>query len=136
MEPRRILENIKDEFSQSELSGVLDDETSFKIFNIVTSHPSRMTTVKELNYLIPSNSKKNIRSKIEKLEENRILKEVQYSENKKHGYPVEFVGATEEALENFPTLSDHSTKLYERVNRTEDIWEHTLAPRPNWNSWE
>ncbi len=114
----------------------LTQETRYHIIQAVLGHPKYLTTLDELEYLVPKN-RSTIREHLDRLAEKQVMAKYKYrGDEAEHNDPREFWGFTSYGislldeygyLRYVPVLR----ALQENLYLTEKIERHQDAPRPD-----
>lgn len=115
---------------------VVTQETRFSLIQDILGHPSRLPTLKELNYVNPNRSQTTIRQHLQQLVEAGIVEKVELSEDRRQNdLPYTFYGLSEEGrrfLEEHKLLRAEKTlqEIYNRIEKTAEVERYESAPRP------
>jgi DNA-binding HxlR family transcriptional regulator len=116
---------------------VVTQETRFSLVQDILGHPSGLPTLKELDYVNPSRSQTTIRQHLERLVAAGIVEEVELPEDRRQNdLPYKFYGISENGrrfLDEHKLLRAEETlrKIYDRVEKTDEIERYESAPRPD-----
>ena len=116
---------------------VVTQETQFSLVQDILGHPSGLPTLKELNYVNPSQSQTTIRQHLQRLVEAGNVEKVELPEDRRQNdLPYTFYGISEEGrrfLEEHKLLRAKDTlrEIYDRVEKTAEIERYESAPRPD-----
>lgn len=121
---------------QRKLMELLSQETRHSILQALMGHPKILASADEINYFVPSKSKKTVEEQLDVLVEADILAIYEYPPNKqKRGLPWKFYGFTEygtDVLGDFNYLKGvpMARAVYQQTRTLEKIERHETAPRP------
>ncbi len=121
---------------QRELMALLSQETRHSVIQTLLGHPALLASADEINYFIPSKSKKTVQEQLDVLVESRILAVYEHPPNKEtRGLPWKFYGLTEygtDILGDFKYLKGvpMARAVHEKTRKPEKIERHETAPRP------
>jgi hypothetical protein len=121
---------------QRELMALLSQETRHSIIQALLGHPEILASADEINYFIPSKSKKTVDEQIAVLADAEILAVYEYPPNKdKRGLPWKFYGFTEygaDILGEFNYLKGvpMARAVHQKTRKPEKVERHETAPRP------
>ena len=121
---------------QRELMELLSQQTRHSIIQALVGHPKILASADEINYFIPSKSKKTVQEQLDVLVEADILAIYEYPPNKeKRGLPWKFYGFAEygvDVLGDFNYLKGvpMARAVHQKTRKPEKIERHELAPRP------
>lgn len=121
---------------QRELMELLSQETRHSIIQALVGHPKILASAAEINYFIPSKSKKTVEEQLDVLVEADIIAIYEYPPNKEtRGLPWKFYGCTEygaDILGEFNYLKGVpiARAVHKKTRKPEKIERHETAPRP------
>lgn len=121
---------------QRKLMELLSQETRHSILQALMGHPKILASADEINYFVPSKSKKTVEEQLDVLVEADILAIYEYPPNKqKRGLPWKFYGFTEHGTDilgdfNYLKGVPMARAVYQKTRTLEKIERHETAPRP------
>lgn len=129
-------EEFEDSFAeQQRMRELLSQETRHLILQLVLGHPAHLTSLAELDYMIPKNEAA-ILDQLETLQEAGILDVYVHEPNvSTRDLPSKFWGPTERGVEilyehNFLRGVPVARAFYEETEKSERVRRHEAAPRP------
>lgn len=120
---------------QRRIFDLLSQETRHLIIQFVLGHPEHLTSLDELDYMIPK-SKAAISDQLDNLIEAGVLDLYRYEPSEdKRDYPSKFYGLTERGVEilheyNYLRGVPAARALYENTRKSQKVERHQEAPRP------
>jgi predicted transcriptional regulator len=129
-------EGFEDSFAeQQRMRELLSQETRHLILQSILGHPAHLTSLAELDYIIPKNEAA-ILDQLETLQEAGILDVYVHDPNTStRDLPSKFWGPTERGVEilyehNFLRGVPVARAVYEETKKSERVRRHEAAPRP------
>ncbi len=129
-------EGFEDPFAeQQRMRELLSQETRHLVLQLILGHPAHLTSLAELDYMIPKNEAA-ILDQLETLREAGILAVYEHEPNAStRDLPSKFWGPTEHGVEilyehNFLRGVPISRAVYEETQKSERVQRHEDAPRP------
>lgn len=129
-------EGFEDPFAeQQRMRELLSQETRHLALQLILGHPAHLTSLAELNYMIPKNEAA-ILDQLETLQEAGILDTYLHEPNAStRDLPSKFWGPTERGIEilyehNFLRGVPIARAVYEETEKSERVRRHEDAPRP------
>jgi predicted transcriptional regulator len=129
-------EGFEDPFAeQQRMRQLLSQETRHLILQLILGHPAHLTSLAELDYIIPKNEAA-ILDQLETLQEAGILDVYVHEPNAStRDLPSKFWGPTERGVEilhehNFLRGVPIARAVYEETRKSERVQRHEDAPRP------
>jgi predicted transcriptional regulator len=129
-------EGFEDLFAeQQRMRELLSQETRHLILQLILGHPAHLTSLAELDYMIPKNEAA-ILAQLETLQGAGILDVYVHEPNAStRDLPSKFWGPTERGVEvlyehNFLRGVPVARAVYEETDRSERVQRHEAAPRP------
>jgi predicted transcriptional regulator len=129
-------EGFEDPFAeQQRMRELLSQETRHLILQLVLGHPAHLTSLAELDYMIPKNEAA-ILDQLETLQEAGILDVYVHEPNAStRDLPSKFWGLTERGIEilyehNFLRGVPVARAVYEETDKSKRVRRHEAAPRP------
>ncbi|RBI60421.1 ArsR family transcriptional regulator [halophilic archaeon] len=129
-------EGFEDSFAeQQRMRKLLSQETRHLILQLILGHPAHLTSLAELDYMIPKNGAA-ILDQLETLQEAGILDVYVHEPNAStRDLPSRFWGLTERGVEilyehNFLRGVPVARAVYEETEKSERVRRHESAPRP------
>lgn len=129
-------EGFEDPFAeQQRIRELLSQETRHLILQLVLGHPAHLTSLAELDYMIPKNEAA-ILDQLERLQEAGIIDVYVHEPNAStRDLPSRFWGPTERGVEvlhahNFLRGVPVARAVYEETETSERVQRHEAAPRP------
>jgi DNA-binding HxlR family transcriptional regulator len=124
------LETVRDRLN------LVTQETRFSLVQDLLGHPSRLPTLRELDYVNPGRSRTTIRQHLDRLVDAGIVEEFVLPEDRRQNdLPYKFYGLSDRGrafLEEHKLLRAEDTlrEAYDRVEKTDEIRRYEAAPRP------
>jgi predicted transcriptional regulator len=129
-------EGFEDSFAeQQRIRELLSQETRHLIVQLILGHPAHLTSLAELDYMIPKNEAA-ILDQLETLQAAGILDVYVHDPNAStRDLPSKFWGPTERGVEilyehNFLRGVPVARAVYEETEKSERVRRHEGAPRP------
>jgi hypothetical protein len=129
-------EGFEDPFAeQQRMRELLSQETRHLVLQLILGHPAHLTSLAELDYMIPKNEAA-ILDQLETLQEAGILDVYIHEPNAStRDLPSRFWGLTERGVEilyehNFLRGVPVARAVYEETEKSERVRRHEAAPRP------
>jgi DNA-binding HxlR family transcriptional regulator len=116
---------------------VVTQETRFSLIQDILGHPSGLPTLKELDYVNPSQSQTTIRQHLHRLVDAGIIEKVELPEGRRQNdLPYTFYGLSEDGRRflgdhKLPRAEETLRAVYDRVEKTAEIERYETAPRPD-----
>jgi predicted transcriptional regulator len=131
-----VSEGFEDPFAeQQRMRELLSQETRHLILQLILGHPAHLSSLAELDYMIPKNQAA-ILDQLEILQEAGILDVYVHEPNvSTRNLPSKFWGPTEDGVEilyehNFLRGVPVARAVYEETKKSERVQRHEDAPRP------
>jgi predicted transcriptional regulator len=128
-------EGVEDPFAeQQRMRQLLSQETRHLILQLILGHPAHLTSLAELDYMIPKNEAA-ILDQLETLQEAGIIDVYVHEPNAStRDLPSKFWGPTERGVEilhehNFLRGVPIARAVYEETQKSERVQRHEDAPR-------
>jgi len=129
-------EGFEDSFAeQQHIRELLSQETRHLVLQLILGHPAHLTSLAELDYMIPKNEAA-ILDQLETLQDAGILDVYVYEPSAStRDLPSRFWGPTERGVEilyehNFLRGVPVARAVYEETDKSERVRRHEAAPRP------
>ncbi len=128
-------EGFEDSFAeQQRMRELLSQETRHLILQLILGHPAHLTSLAELDYMIPKNEAA-ILDQLETLQKAGILDAYVHDNASTRDLPSKFWGPTERGVEilyehNFLRGVPVARAVYEETEKSERVRRHEAAPRP------
>lgn len=132
----RAPEGFEDSFAeQQRMRELLSQETRHLVLQLILGHPAHLTSLAELDYMIPKNEAA-ILDQLETLQDAGILDVYVHEPSAStRDLPSKFWGLTERGVEvlyehNFLRGVPVARAVYEETEKSERVRRHEAAPRP------